>query len=323
MQSSSKGARQKVDTDRRGIRHRIWAVRGAASILRSGFIRFKTRCIVGRRLCCLGVPQVTCKKPAPHLPDRFARAAPESFGEERQVGTDTQTDWRTSATQHPSAVTREEQVELTLLETSCGRRQTKLCQTTQRSEPARSFSERLRRATPVYRLLVAPQGREQTCWWYTQTACTRVNYGNGMQSSAWCHLTRQKHLNTPSISLSGKQRGHLGWVGLWVFWQEQSRRNAVMLQWHPAVCSTQRQADMPPQNLPALMDVLPYIKYMTGKEYIYIERDCTCQWRLHKCTITVHVCQFISIFAGWHIMIRLDKIYPLFSLRRGSSSTRG
>lgn len=34
----------------------------------------------------------------------------------------------------------------------------------------------------------------------------------------------KKHLNTPSISLSGKRRGHLGWVGLWVIWQEQQRK---------------------------------------------------------------------------------------------------
>lgn len=77
---------------------------------------------------------------------------------------------------------------------------------------------------------------------FTLTACIRLNYGNGMQSSAWCHLTRQKHLNTPSISLSGKRRGHLGWVGLWVFWQEQSRRNLVTLQRLQPVCSIQRQA---------------------------------------------------------------------------------
>lgn len=55
------------------------------------FHKVQTRCVVGRRLCCLGFSQVTCKKPAPHLPDRFARAAPESFGRERQVGTDRQT----------------------------------------------------------------------------------------------------------------------------------------------------------------------------------------------------------------------------------------
>ncbi|KAK2891836.1 hypothetical protein Q8A73_017501 [Channa argus] len=62
---------------------RIGAAHGAARILYLGFTRFKL-CIVGRKLCCLGIPQVTCKKPAPHLPDRFVRAAPESFGKGRQ-----------------------------------------------------------------------------------------------------------------------------------------------------------------------------------------------------------------------------------------------
>lgn len=56
------------------------------------FHRVQTHCIVGHRLCCLGVPQVRCKKPAPHLPDRFVQAGPESFGRERQVGMDRQTD---------------------------------------------------------------------------------------------------------------------------------------------------------------------------------------------------------------------------------------
>lgn len=101
--------------------------------------------------------------------------------------------------------------------------------------------------------------RNRAGWWYTLTACVRKNYGNVMQSSAWCHLTRQKHLNTLAIPLSGKQRGHLGWVGLWVFWQEQSRSNPVTLQRHPTVCSTQRQVDMPPQNLAGYWNVLPYI----------------------------------------------------------------
>lgn len=131
MQSSSKGARQKVGTDKQRWRHSsenlLCACRRIDSLF--GFHRVQTRCIVGRRLCCLGVPQVTCKKPAPHLPDRFVREAPESFGRERQVGMDRQTQRRTSATQHRSAVSGEQKTKLSLVLTSCGRRQTKLCQT--------------------------------------------------------------------------------------------------------------------------------------------------------------------------------------------------
>lgn len=115
---------------------------------------------------------------------------------------------------------------------------------------------------PAHRRRSITEKKKQTRWWCTLTACIRVNYGNGMQSSAWCHLTRQKHLNTPAIPLSGKQRGHLGWVGLWVFWQEQSRRNPVTQQRHPTVCSTQRQVDEPPQNLPGCRNVSPYIPHV-------------------------------------------------------------
>lgn len=131
MQSFSEGTRQKVDTDRQICRdsseNLLCACRCIDSLF--GFHRVQTNCIVGHRLCCLGVPQVTCKKPAPHLPDRFVREAPESFGRERQVGMDKQARGRTSATQHPSAVTRDEKLKLSLLVTSCARRQTKLCQT--------------------------------------------------------------------------------------------------------------------------------------------------------------------------------------------------
>lgn len=94
MHSSSKGAQQKVDTDRQIRRHSSENLGCAWHCIDSpfGFHEVQTHCIVGRRLCCLGVPQVTCKKPALHLPDRFVRAAPESFGRERQVGMDRQTD---------------------------------------------------------------------------------------------------------------------------------------------------------------------------------------------------------------------------------------
>lgn len=100
--------RQKVDADRRhtqGFSERIWDVYGAASVRHPGcFFLFFSDIFFpfsfffprgsnalhcgGRRLCCLGVSQVTCKKPAPHLPDRFVRAAPESVGRGRQVGMD-------------------------------------------------------------------------------------------------------------------------------------------------------------------------------------------------------------------------------------------
>lgn len=99
MQSLSKGAQQKVEADRQDTegffresgprmaphRSSIWASQGS-NVLHCGY-----------RLCCLGVPRVTCKKPAPHLPDRFARAAPESVGRQRQV-TDTERNGTTSAT---------------------------------------------------------------------------------------------------------------------------------------------------------------------------------------------------------------------------------
>lgn len=87
-----KGTRQKVDTDRQICRdsseNLLCACRCIDSLF--GFRRVQTSCIVGHRLCCLGVPQVTCKKPAPHLPDRFVQQAPESSGRERQVGMDKQ-----------------------------------------------------------------------------------------------------------------------------------------------------------------------------------------------------------------------------------------
>lgn len=75
-----------------------------------------------------------------------------------------------------------------------------------------------------------------------------------MQSSAWCRLTRQKHLNTPSISLSGKQRGHLGWVGLWGFLTgtEQKRPSDAAVTSH-SLFHTRRQENRPPQK-PASID---------------------------------------------------------------------
>lgn len=255
MQSSSEGAQQKVDTDRDSSENlgRAWHCIDSPF----GHCEVQTRCIVGHRLCCL----CDTLKAGPHLPDRFARAASESFGKERQVGMDRQTGWRKCATCHLSAVSGEEDTsELTFPATNneptlswvTSWTPGKLCGQTVPSYTCPS-AHRRRNVT---------ENKKQTRWWYTLTACIRVNYGNGMQSSAWCHLTRQKHLNTPAIPLSGKQRGHLGWVGLWVFWQEQSRRNPVTLQRHPTVCSTQRQVDMPPQNLPGCGNVSPYIPYV-------------------------------------------------------------
>lgn len=210
---------------------------GVASI---GFHKVQTHCIVGRRLCCLGVSQVTCKKPAPPSAWQICMGGLWKLWQ-RETGADGQTN-RLKDERHSSPLSchkREVDVKLTLL--AANNKQFKV---------VHNYTEQPWTTIPVYEVLKAGYSRKQTCWWYTLTACIRVNYGNGMQSSAWCHLTRQKHLNTPSISLSGKQRGHLGWVGLWVFWQEQSRRNLVTPQRHPTVCSTERQVDMPPQNLP-------------------------------------------------------------------------
>lgn len=60
MQSSSKGARQKVDTDRQdteGFFRGIWATHGVASILRSGLHeRVQKHCIVGPQIVLTGRP---------------------------------------------------------------------------------------------------------------------------------------------------------------------------------------------------------------------------------------------------------------------------
>lgn len=252
MQSSSEGAQQKVDTDRDSSENLGRAWRCIDSPF--GHCEVQTHCIVGRRLCCL------CDTLKAGPPSAW-QICSGGFWKlwRRETGGDGETN-RQKEVCHSSPL-------------SCQRREGRaranfynrptLCWATGwtpvklRGQTVRSYT-----CPPAHRRRSITKKKKQSRWWCTLTACIGVNYGNGMQSSAWCHLTRQKHLNTPAIPLSGKQRGHLGWVGLWVFWQEQSRRYPVTLQRHPTVCSTQRQVDMPPQNLPGCRYVSPYIPHV-------------------------------------------------------------